>query len=72
MIGRRPSYFWMLCWKYLGPIAMIVILAASLIEIFSKGTSYEIWNPNKWSPNKVSIGHKRYGTQINGAAIKWE
>ncbi|XP_062593065.1 sodium-dependent neutral amino acid transporter B(0)AT3-like [Saccostrea cucullata] len=47
MIGSRPGYFWLLCWRFIGPVAMIVIFVASLIEIFSKGVSYEVWNSLK-------------------------
>jgi solute carrier family 6 amino acid/orphan transporter-like 15/16/17/18/20 len=47
MIGSRPSYFWLLCWRFVGPIAMVIIFVASLIEIFSKGVSYEVWNSLK-------------------------
>lgn len=47
MIGSRPGYFWLLCWRFLGPIAMVVIFVASLIEIFSKGVTYEVWNSLK-------------------------
>lgn len=47
MIGSRPCYFWLLCWRFIGPLAMVVIFVASLIEIFSKGVSYEVWNSLK-------------------------
>ncbi|XP_048755020.2 sodium-dependent neutral amino acid transporter B(0)AT3-like [Ostrea edulis] len=47
MIGSRPGYFWLLCWRFVGPIAMVIIFVASLIEIFSKGVSYEVWNSLK-------------------------
>ena len=44
MVGVRPSYFFMFCWRFVGPVAMVVIFAASVVEIFSQGSSYEIWN----------------------------
>ena len=47
MVGFRPSYFFMFCWRFAGPTAMVVIFAASLVEMFSKGTWYEIWNADK-------------------------
>ena len=47
MVGFRPSYFFMFCWRFAGPTAMVVIFAASLVEMFSKGTWYEIWDADK-------------------------
>ncbi|XP_060553326.1 sodium-dependent neutral amino acid transporter B(0)AT3-like [Ruditapes philippinarum] len=47
MVGHRPHYFWLICWRYVGPLAMMGILAASLVEIVNKGTPYEIWDSLK-------------------------
>ncbi|XP_055585586.1 sodium-dependent neutral amino acid transporter B(0)AT3 isoform X1 [Uranotaenia lowii] len=44
MTGSRPGLYWMLCWKYISPIAMITILTASFVELASKGSSYPGWN----------------------------
>ncbi|KAL3859741.1 hypothetical protein ACJMK2_009939 [Sinanodonta woodiana] len=46
MIGVRPNYFWMFCWRFAGPIAMLVIFVASLIEMFNKGSVYGVWDAN--------------------------
>lgn len=43
MTGSRPSLYWLICWKYVSPIAMIIILIASLIELASSGSSYPAW-----------------------------
>lgn len=43
MTGTRPSLYWMLCWKYISPIAMITILTASFMELASSGSSYPAW-----------------------------
>lgn len=56
MIGSRPGYFWLLCWRFIGPIAMVVIFVASLIEIFSKGVSYEVWNSLKVCDRQFIFG----------------
>ncbi|EDS40164.1 sodium- and chloride-dependent neurotransmitter transporter [Culex quinquefasciatus] len=45
MTGSRPHLYWMLCWKYISPIAMLTILVASFIELASEGSSYPGWNP---------------------------
>ncbi|KAL4235225.1 hypothetical protein ACF0H5_006863 [Mactra antiquata] len=47
MIGTRPSYFWMICWRYGGPMAMLVIFIASLVEFGNVGTTYETWDAEK-------------------------
>ena len=44
MIGSPPSYFWMICWRYIGPVAMCGIFIASLVEIADKGTVYKAWD----------------------------
>ncbi|XP_060579195.1 sodium-dependent neutral amino acid transporter B(0)AT3-like [Ruditapes philippinarum] len=43
MTGQRPNWYWMACWKYISPLAMTVILLASLGNMFT-GTTYEAWH----------------------------
>lgn len=43
MTGSRPSLYWMICWKYLSPAAMITILVASFMELSSSGSNYPAW-----------------------------
>ncbi|XP_037028827.1 sodium-dependent neutral amino acid transporter B(0)AT3 isoform X1 [Bradysia coprophila] len=57
MTGSRPSMYWMLCWKYLSPIAMITILTASFIELASEGSSYPAWNAAKGITEKLEWPH---------------
>lgn len=47
MTGSRPALYWMICWKYLSPAAMIIILIASFLELSSSGSNYPAWNPMK-------------------------
>lgn len=47
MTGSRPSLYWMLCWKYISPIAMLTILTASLIGLATDGSNYPAWNSTK-------------------------
>lgn len=46
MTGHRPGLYWMICWKYLSPAAMISILVASFVEIIVDGSGYDAWVPN--------------------------
>uniref|UniRef100_A0A6P7FYL8 Transporter n=1 Tax=Diabrotica virgifera virgifera TaxID=50390 RepID=A0A6P7FYL8_DIAVI len=43
MTGTRPGLYWLICWKYLSPLAMLSILVASFIEIAVDGTGYAAW-----------------------------
>lgn len=44
MTGKRPSIYWMFCWKYLSPILMMIILISSWIKIFTEGSTYPRWD----------------------------
>lgn len=44
MTGSRPGLYWMLCWKYVSPVAMITILVASFYGLMTDGSSYPAWN----------------------------
>lgn len=43
MTGQRPGLYWMLCWKYLSPAAMIAILVSSVWELMTEGSGYDAW-----------------------------
>ncbi|XP_023246286.1 sodium-dependent neutral amino acid transporter B(0)AT2-like [Copidosoma floridanum] len=47
MTGNRPGLYWLICWKYLSPLAMLSILVASVIEIVVDGSGYQAWVPSK-------------------------
>ncbi|XP_074116113.1 sodium-dependent neutral amino acid transporter B(0)AT3 [Cotesia typhae] len=47
MTGNRPGLYWLICWKYLSPLAMLTILVASFVEIICEGSGYQTWVPNK-------------------------
>lgn len=44
MTGSRPHFYFMLCWKFISPMAMISILMASFLELWQSGSSYPVWN----------------------------
>jgi solute carrier family 6 (neurotransmitter transporter, amino acid/orphan) member 15/16/17/18/20 len=43
MTGSRPHLYWMLCWKYISPLAMLSILFASFMNLVVNGSSYPAW-----------------------------
>lgn len=47
MTGSRPGLYWLICWKYVSPMAMITILTASFIELMTNGSTYPAWDAVK-------------------------
>nr|XP_012137826.1 PREDICTED: sodium- and chloride-dependent transporter XTRP3 isoform X3 [Megachile rotundata] len=47
MTGNRPGLYWLICWKYLSPLAMLSILIASIVEILVDGSGYPAWVASK-------------------------
>lgn len=47
MTGTRPGLYWLICWKYLSPLAMLSILVASFVEIAVDGSGYQAWVASK-------------------------
>lgn len=47
MTGSRPGLYWLICWKYISPMAMITILTASFIELMTNGSTYPAWDAVK-------------------------
>lgn len=47
MTGQRPNLYWMFCWKYLSPAAMIAILISSIWELAVDGSGYDAWLSEK-------------------------
>ncbi|XP_074034900.1 sodium-dependent neutral amino acid transporter B(0)AT3 [Leptinotarsa decemlineata] len=79
MTGSRPGLYWLICWKYLSPLAMISILVASIIEIAVDGSGYSVWVSAKgeterhswpvWSILLISVLVLASVLWIPGAAI---
>ena len=40
MTGQRPMFFWMVCWKYVSPLAIIIIFFASVVKMASSDATY--------------------------------
>ncbi|XP_055632628.1 sodium-dependent neutral amino acid transporter B(0)AT3 isoform X3 [Toxorhynchites rutilus septentrionalis] len=57
MTGSRPGLYWMLCWKYISPFAMLTILIASFMELASEGSSYPGWNALTGSTERLEWPH---------------
>ncbi|XP_028405682.1 sodium-dependent neutral amino acid transporter B(0)AT2-like isoform X2 [Dendronephthya gigantea] len=40
MTGKRPWIGWMICWKYISPLALIILIIATLYDMGDKGVGY--------------------------------
>jgi len=40
MTGERPSLFWLICWKYVSPLGIIVVLIANVYSLAKTGMTY--------------------------------
>lgn len=43
MTGSRPNIFWMICWKYISPLAIFVIFIANIVKQASGTYSYNAY-----------------------------
>ncbi|XP_067636970.1 sodium-dependent neutral amino acid transporter B(0)AT3 [Eurosta solidaginis] len=57
MTGSRPGLYWMICWKYLSPIAMLTILFASFYQLLTEGSSYPAWIASKGFTEQLEWPH---------------
>ena len=38
--------YWLICWKFISPVAMFGILVASFIQMAVSGSTYDAWDAN--------------------------
>ncbi|PFX32331.1 Sodium-dependent neutral amino acid transporter B(0)AT3 [Stylophora pistillata] len=53
MTGSRPNIFWKICWMLVTPVAMLVILIASIVLMSQGKASYYAWNKEMATYEKV-------------------
>ncbi|KAJ7360468.1 hypothetical protein OS493_015569 [Desmophyllum pertusum] len=53
MTGSRPNLFWRICWMFITPGAMLIILIASIVLMSQGKASYFAWNMDKAAYEKV-------------------
>ena len=44
MTGSRPGLYWLICWKFVAPLAMFGILVASFVQMAISGSTYDAWD----------------------------
>ena len=61
MIGSKPNLYFVISWLVTCPLALVVILGASLFSLFSKAPKYEAWIPEMGSKLKTPYPAWAYG-----------
>nr|XP_045582928.1 sodium-dependent neutral amino acid transporter B(0)AT3-like [Procambarus clarkii] len=44
MTGSRPSLFWLVCWKVVSPLLMLILLTAFVVKMVVEGSTYLAWD----------------------------
>ncbi|KAF0303870.1 Sodium-dependent neutral amino acid transporter B(0)AT3 [Amphibalanus amphitrite] len=44
MTGERPGWYWCICWNFISPVVMFIILVASLVFRFMNPPTYLAWD----------------------------
>ncbi|TNM93304.1 hypothetical protein fugu_018706 [Takifugu bimaculatus] len=50
MVGRKPSIFWQVTWRFISPLIVLVILVFYLVTQAQQKLTYLVWDPD-------SVGH---------------
>jgi solute carrier family 6 amino acid/orphan transporter-like 15/16/17/18/20 len=40
MTGKRPWIGWMICWKYISPLALFIVLVATFVDLSKSKAAY--------------------------------
>merc|ERR1740136_414951 len=43
MTGKRPFIFWQICWKYISPLAILIIFVASVVNLCKSSPKYHAY-----------------------------
>ena len=43
MTGKRPWVGWMICWKYISPLALLIVLVATFVDLSKSGAGYGVF-----------------------------
>ncbi|KAJ3608964.1 hypothetical protein NHX12_023492 [Muraenolepis orangiensis] len=46
MTGKRPNIFWRICWRFISPLFLLVVLLAYVVVQAQKHRQYSAWNPD--------------------------
>ncbi|XP_056876476.1 sodium-dependent neutral amino acid transporter B(0)AT1-like [Takifugu flavidus] len=60
MVGKKPSIFWQITWRFISPLIVLVILVFYLVTQAQKKLTYLVWDPE--SENFPSLASVPYPT----------
>ncbi|XP_070778227.1 sodium-dependent neutral amino acid transporter B(0)AT1-like [Enoplosus armatus] len=63
MVGRKPSIFWQVSWRFISPLIVLVILVFYLVTQAQGELTYLVWDPN--SEEFPSLASVPYPPWIN-------
>ncbi len=49
MVGRKPSIFWQVSWRFISPLIVLVILVFYLVTQAQEKLTYLVWDPKSVS-----------------------
>lgn len=44
MTGYYPGLYWQVCWRFLGPMILIILFVSSVWNTFTASSVYNAWN----------------------------
>ena len=47
MTGIRPGFYWQICWRFLSPALLAIVLVSSVVMQAIKTPTYIAWNMNE-------------------------
>ena len=43
MTGKRPWIGWMICWKYISPLALLIVIIATIYDLCKSSAAYDVF-----------------------------
>ena len=43
MTGKRPNIFWLCCWKYISPAALLIIFVTNIVDLAKGKAKYAVY-----------------------------
>jgi hypothetical protein len=43
MTGKRPWIGWMICWKYISPLALFIVVIATIYDLCKSSAAYDVF-----------------------------
>lgn len=57
MVGKKPSIFWQITWRFISPLIVLVILVFYLVTQAQQTLTYLVWDPDSVSNKSDNLNH---------------